>query len=264
MPDFSRRVQAQPKRHPARFVRHVQRTFASGDDNPTAQSSRPTASSIAPFSTTPTRCAGPHASKTRSPACAPQSHALGVSRVARESVRGLLPPDGLAPGDSLVCPGRPTPGPAAPPTGCAAAARASPSPARMARRRVGCALHVASAGFGPAAPSPLRRHARAYACRGLRASCFALPWRAACEAKPWALSPGGRRERLLAPASIPRERLDQPNGALNPLNSWALHRDRALQHRPRLGLRRAPRPSHGGRRTDRSRGALARARATTG
>ncbi|MEA3276377.1 MAG: hypothetical protein U9Q81_14025, partial [Pseudomonadota bacterium] len=32
---------------------------------------------------------------------------------------------------------------------------------------------------GPSAPSPLRPYARAYTYRGLPASCFALPWRAA-------------------------------------------------------------------------------------
>ncbi len=40
---------------------------------------------------------------------------------------------------------------------------------RMARRRVGCARHTASTAPGPAAPAPLRRHARADACRGLPA-----------------------------------------------------------------------------------------------
>jgi len=34
---------------------------------------------------------------------------------------------------------------------------------------------------GPSAPSPLRPDARAYACRALPASCFALPWRAAID-----------------------------------------------------------------------------------
>ncbi|MEA3278867.1 MAG: CRISPR-associated endonuclease Cas1, partial [Pseudomonadota bacterium] len=34
---------------------------------------------------------------------------------------------------------------------------------------------------GPTAPTPLRQHARAYGYRGLRASCFALPWRAAID-----------------------------------------------------------------------------------
>ncbi len=40
---------------------------------------------------------------------------------------------------------------------------------RMARRRVGCALHPASTAPGPAAPAPLRRHARADTFRGLPA-----------------------------------------------------------------------------------------------
>ena len=44
---------------------------------------------------------------------------------------------------------------------------------RMARRRVGCALHPASTAPGPAAPAPLRRHARADAFRGLPA-CASL------------------------------------------------------------------------------------------
>ena len=50
---------------------------------------------------------------------------------------------------------------------------------QMARRRIGCACIGPSLAPGPAAPAPLRTHARAYACRGLPASCFALPWRAA-------------------------------------------------------------------------------------
>jgi hypothetical protein len=52
----------------------------------------------------------------------------------------------------------------------------------MARRRIGCACIGPSLAPGPAAPAPLRTHARAYACRGLPASCFALPWRAANDA----------------------------------------------------------------------------------
>ncbi len=50
---------------------------------------------------------------------------------------------------------------------------------QMARRRIGCACMGPSLAPGPTAPAPLRPHARAYACRGLPASCFALPWRAA-------------------------------------------------------------------------------------
>ena len=67
-------------------------------------------------------------------------------------------------------PGRPAPGHGAVTTSplrgrsdCAMTLR------RMARRRVGCALHTASTAPGPAAPAPLRRHARADAFRGLPA-----------------------------------------------------------------------------------------------
>ena len=52
---------------------------------------------------------------------------------------------------------------------------------QMARRRIGCACIGPSLAPGPAAPAPLRPHARPYPCRGLPASCFALPWRAAGE-----------------------------------------------------------------------------------
>ncbi len=50
---------------------------------------------------------------------------------------------------------------------------------QMAGRRIGCACIWPPLATGPAAPPPLRQYARAYASRGLPASCFALPWQAA-------------------------------------------------------------------------------------
>ena len=67
---------------------------------------------------------------------------------------------------------------------------------QMARRRIGCACIGPSLAPGPAAPAPLRPHARAYACRGLPASCFALPWRAAeATGRTHARRRGGRASR---------------------------------------------------------------------
>ena len=48
-------------------------------------------------------------------------------------------------------------------------------------------LHMASAGLGPIGPKPLRPYARAYAYRGLTASCFALPWRSAVDVSIYAM-----------------------------------------------------------------------------
>ena len=104
--------------------------------------------------------------------------ALGVSRVARESVRGLLPPDGLAPWRQPLVP-------RCAPLRAAASARPAPcgggrptpqpfdgglTPCRM---RFACSLRS----FGSRAPSPLRAHARADGYRGLPAFAFALPGR---------------------------------------------------------------------------------------
>ena len=102
----------------------------------------------------------------------------GVSRVARESVRGLLPPDGLAPWRQPLVP-------RCAPLRAAASARPAPcgggrptpqpfdgglTPCRM---RFACSLRS----FGSRAPSPLRAHARADGYRGLPAFAFALPGR---------------------------------------------------------------------------------------
>lgn len=91
----------------------------------------------------------------------------GESRVARESVRGLLRPDGLAPWRRpVLAPVRPAPGRAAPRRAPEGRARAAHGPAtngltacrmRFADRLRGCATTAAS---------PLRRHARADAYRG--------------------------------------------------------------------------------------------------
>ena len=51
----------------------------------------------------------------------------------------------------------------------------------VSHRCVGCACISPALATGPAAPSPLRRYAHAYTYRGLPASCFALPWRAALD-----------------------------------------------------------------------------------
>ena len=91
----------------------------------------------------------------------------GESRVARESVRGLLRPDGLAPWRRpVLAPVRPAPGRAAPRRAPDGRGRAAHGPTtngstacrmRFAYRLRGCATTAAS---------PLRRHARADAYRG--------------------------------------------------------------------------------------------------
>ena len=63
---------------------------------------------------------------------------------------------------------------------------------QMARRSIGCACIGPSLAPGPAAPAPLRPHARAYACRGTdppRASHFPGGQRGAARCAGWGSAP---------------------------------------------------------------------------
>ena len=96
--------------------------------------------------------------------------------IPRDTRRGILCRRDSGNGDKFFC----APDARRPPP-CPTSSLGSRAPRlpQMARRRIGCACTGPSLAPGPAAPAPLRPHARAYACRGLLASCFALPWRAA-------------------------------------------------------------------------------------
>jgi hypothetical protein len=91
----------------------------------------------------------------------------GESRVARESVRGLLRPDGLAPWRRpVLAPVRPAPGRAAPRRAPEERGRAAHGPATHGSTACRMRSAYRLRGFATTAASPLRRRARADAYRG--------------------------------------------------------------------------------------------------
>ncbi len=114
----------------------------------------------------------------------------------------------------------------------------------MARRRIGCACIGPSLAPGPAAPAPLRPHARAYAYRGLPASCFALPWRAAN-----ARFSAGLVSTELSSSGLPlirsRSRDRRDKGIGNPTARWLASRETSIEGRCSARAHREPTGSGG-------------------